>query len=391
MKIFNRRKPLEIERVFTNDISERHQRIIKRIKIAVHLHIFYKDQIDKMLFYVSNLKKNEYIVDLFVTIVDNDKSTIEKLKESAIKANIYVVPNKGYDVAPFLYVLGKINLDDYDYVIKIHTKNEQKVKVCDWHYLASNGYLWGKALLDALLVRKFLCKNLRAFNTDKNLGMIGAQSFILEERKFNEEALFGIPKEMKKIGLPIPKTIQFVAGTMFMVRAGLLKPIQKAKYTFDDFEDSKKTGEDDSLAHILERLFGAIIVSQGYSIKGFDWSLKLFIRALLFKLKLFFFKKKVTKNGRLIIKICKIPVYMKQSDDVLTIKRSKFFDELWYLGQYPEIKQSRYSPATHYLKYGWKKGYNPSDKFNTDEYLRQNQYVNECPLIHYERSRSRDS
>ena len=41
-------------------------------------------------------------------------------------AKIITVPNKGYDIYPFLIVLSKVKLDEYDYILKIHTKNSRK-------------------------------------------------------------------------------------------------------------------------------------------------------------------------------------------------------------------------------------------------------------------------
>ncbi len=357
--------------------------LIMRRKIAVHLHIFYEDQIDKMLFYVSNIWHNSKVIpDLFITI--NDESITKKLKESSIKTNIYVVPNKGHDVAPFLYVLNKINLNDYDYIIKIHTKNSKKSECKDLCYSMSNGHIWSETMLDALLKKDSINRNLLAFENDKNLGMIGAASLIVEEKKFEDEVLHGIPREVKRIGISIPKAIKFVAGNMFMVRSKLLKSIQESQYTFDDFEESKNV-KDGTLAHILERIFGAAVLAQGYKIKGFDWNLKWFLQEILFKLRFFLFTQKITNNERRIIKICKIPVYSKQNKKVLIIKKSRFFDREWYLNQYPEIKKSKYSPEIHYLRYGWKKGYNPSKIFNTYEYLSTYPKLQECPLLHYER------
>lgn len=39
-------------------------------------------------------------------------------------ADFYVVPNLGFDLGPFVYALDKVNLSDYSYVIKLHTKRD---------------------------------------------------------------------------------------------------------------------------------------------------------------------------------------------------------------------------------------------------------------------------
>ena len=71
---------------------------------------------------------------------------------------------------------------------------------------------------------------------------------------------------------------------------------------------------------------------------------------------------------------------------------SPFFDNEWYLKQYPEIKEDPdvqsgvMNPEAHYLFKGWKKGYDPSVNFDTKYYLDRYADVREiqiCPLVHY--------
>lgn len=67
------------------------------------------------------------------------------------------------------------------------------------------------------------------------------------------------------------------------------------------------------------------------------------------------------------------------------IKKSGLFDEKYYLLTYNDVRKADIDPIKHYLKYGWKEGKNPSDKFNTNNYLNDYPYLrnkNICPLIH---------
>lgn len=66
------------------------------------------------------------------------------------------------------------------------------------------------------------------------------------------------------------------------------------------------------------------------------------------------------------------------------IKKSHLFDEKYYLEKYPDT--IAFDSIKHYIQYGWKEGRNPSRKFNTNFYLRNNEDVkigNINPLIHY--------
>lgn len=65
------------------------------------------------------------------------------------------------------------------------------------------------------------------------------------------------------------------------------------------------------------------------------------------------------------------------------IRKSRYFDTYWYQHMY-EVEGD---PAQHYLEVGWKRGYNPSKFFRTEEYLALNPDVSEAqmnPLLHYE-------
>ena len=67
------------------------------------------------------------------------------------------------------------------------------------------------------------------------------------------------------------------------------------------------------------------------------------------------------------------------------ISQSSYFDEQWYKENY-DISDD--DAAMHYLKIGFKKGYNPGPRFNTNEYLKANPDIKQRgmnPLVHYEK------
>ena len=59
----------------------------------------------------------------------------------------------------------------------------------------------------------------------------------------------------------------------------------------------------------------------------------------------------------------------KKNSDLNLIKNSPIFDREWYLATYSDVKNSNISPEEHYLKYGFKLGYNPSVFFDTNYYF----------------------
>ncbi|MBZ9570430.1 glycosyltransferase [Methanobrevibacter sp. TMH8] len=69
-----------------------------------------------------------------------------------------------------------------------------------------------------------------------------------------------------------------------------------------------------------------------------------------------------------------------------TIKKSNLFNGAYYTKKYPKAYSSKYNPIDHYMFYGYKKNYLPSEKFDSLHYLRQYSDVEkngENPLLHY--------
>ena len=69
-----------------------------------------------------------------------------------------------------------------------------------------------------------------------------------------------------------------------------------------------------------------------------------------------------------------------------TLKKSKLFNEKWYLNTYTDVKHASINPVEHYIRYGAGEGRNPSRFFDTRAYL--NRYVDVKnaginPLFHY--------
>ena len=77
----------------------------------------------------------------------------------------------------------------------------------------------------------------------------------------------------------------------------------------------------------------------------------------------------------------KLDKLIKMIDKKSTIEHSAYFDAGWYAKRYGiESNES----AEHYLKYGYRHGFDPSLNFSTREYLANNPDVKMNPLLHYE-------
>ena len=97
-------------------------------KILVHLHLYYPEFYKELENCILNLEP-KYDFDLFVTIPETNLNLKPQILSTFPNAKVQVVENIGYDIYPFIKVIQGVNLDDYSYVIKLHTKrNINKLK-----------------------------------------------------------------------------------------------------------------------------------------------------------------------------------------------------------------------------------------------------------------------
>ena len=276
-------------------------------KIAVHLHIYYEDKWGEIAAYLANLQSYDY--DLFVTLIKPNEELEKNIKKFKPEAQVFVIDNRGYDIGAFVWFLHQINLADYDYILKIHTKNTTRDTLTHINCFYLKNSEWSKLLWDGVLKDEGRVKQVMELLADEATGMVGSWYLVTKTLKENAKVKEGCLKVMKQLGLTKSGQPYFVPGTMFWVKSALMTPI-KANVTQQDFEVSGASGSDGSFAHIMERILG-YVVAENYNIKGvgfevwtaFVLSIRPFLR--------FCFQKKITHNGKLIIKVFKLPIFSK--------------------------------------------------------------------------------
>ena len=238
--------------------------INKRCKIAVILHLYYQDLWSE---YETKLSSIDVPYDLYVTLTE-ESSTLgqtlwikNKLELSGYK--VFIVPNKGLDIGPFLLVLNHIfNSDtDYDYVFKLHTKKS----------IITAGYDFGRDWRNNLIIPligspKIFHKNIRKLDNEE-IGMLGSSKWLSQHKNGNDEWI----KYYKKI-LNISAGSTFIGGTMFLVRWEILKNhFNKFNVIkiYDELENGYFHDNDSSTkTHALERIFGYMVESNNKKIIG---------------------------------------------------------------------------------------------------------------------------
>ena len=278
--------------------------------LAVHLHLYYCDMWEEVKHYLVNI--GDYPYHLYVTLTYNDCDIIQKIKEFHRETDIFIIQNRGYDVGPFIYFLQQIDLNSYDLILKIHTKNYLSGPDTFINHQYISRHKWFLLLFGGLLnSKKLFAKNMEKFFQNKKLGMVASKYLITSDVVNSRVVSKNVKKIMKNLGfINFNKTL-FVAGTMFMVRSKLLQKI-KDNFNFDDFDLTDATVKEGTLAHTLERVFGCVVIAQGYQIKGFDVNHAFECQNSLLSICNFFYRRKITKRNYDLIKICKIPVYHRK-------------------------------------------------------------------------------
>lgn len=246
-------------------------------KVLVHLHLYYLDQLDYMLKKLKNINSCDW--DLFVTMTKQDEQAIQKLKDFKPDVHIIQVEDKGFDIWPFLQVLNLVDLDNYDDILKIHTKKYRKKK--DFY---GRGNAWRNYLIDALLgSRKQFQKNIHLMQMDKSVGLIGSRATLATMGCTEKDDSILFDEMCQNHGIPISKG-RFIAGTMFLVRAKCFPKIKDMNFKSEDFNHIQQTSGRTTTAHTLERLLSRIVEIEGYKIttvRSWKYSIICTIRRVL--------------------------------------------------------------------------------------------------------------
>lgn len=276
--------------------------------LFVCVHVFYPEMWDELKQCILNMSACPY--ELYITLVSHHALLEKDIAQTFPTAHVEVVENRGYDVGPFMSVLNKLDLNHYSYVVKLHTKRDMP----EGTYLKMinvSQNRWREYLLKFFKSPRGFQKALSSFAKKTKLGML-ADWHVISSQKFGDpEACTEAGHLLKTLGLKT-KSFCFVAGTMFMCRANLLKPLQNLGMELSDFElSSSKTHGGGGKAHALERLFGLLICAQGYTLEDdcLSWVVKLKVFGA--RLKKFVFHKRRTNKDFLVYKLFGISVHKR--------------------------------------------------------------------------------
>jgi lipopolysaccharide biosynthesis protein len=229
-------------------------------KLAVVVHLYYIDLWPEIR---QSLELIEEPFDLFVTLNELNRDFETKLDKDNVMITTFILPNRGRDVLPFLFLARRLRSAGYEYVLKLHSKKSKH---------RADGSSWFDEVLKSLLPSQKDIAAVIATLKDKNAGIVGPEHHLVSlkrhmgsNRQILEHLLtrlYGHKKAAKV--LQTPERYPYFGGTMFWTRLDMLDDILNLQLMPDDFQ-SEHAQIDGTTAHALERLFGIICKIQGRS------------------------------------------------------------------------------------------------------------------------------
>lgn len=225
--------------------------------LAVILHLYYQDLWDEFSSYFNNITVD---FDLYVSLVEgnNAEEASNLILAKYPNAKIYVLPNRGMDVAPFIYTFDQIIKSglEYECFIKVHSKKSVAHDVTGGY-----GNSWRNTLVYAILGSNFIFEKCFAIcSNNSNYGVAQSVFWVLSQPKLGWE------KEYFKE--EVPESYCFVGGTMFIANFGIFKKwfVENSIFelTYDKFPDGYNS--DNTIAHVLERILGLVPTMYGKQI-----------------------------------------------------------------------------------------------------------------------------
>lgn len=231
----------------------------KSHEIAVIVHIHYADVWADINRYLSNLKSFGF--DLFITITNINEGVISNVKKYYPDANIRIVENRGRDILPFIDTYKDIMRNNYKYVCKVHSK--KSIYREDGHNIREQLY---KTLLGS---KEHLANIFSIFDNNRKVGLIACDELLIEHTDHNMTYDTQIVRDVADLlGFEFEYS-KFPAGSMFWFRPDALQGIEKIESKYFDVEEGLADG---TVAHGVERLFGSLVIFNGYDFLGIKYN-----------------------------------------------------------------------------------------------------------------------
>ncbi len=232
-------------------------------KIAIIAFIYYKEEIDSLYSYLSNMN---LIADLH--IMSTSDEVLQQCRERFHNEGPHKIEfskkfNKGRDVSAYLIEKREL-FQSYDFICFIHDKRSPQIQE---QYTANDFF---KHCADNLLASTaFVANVISTFIENPRVGLLVPPPLkwgAYYSSEFWHENADGIRKLMKELHLTVPYDEYPVApyGDMFWVRTEALAPLFKKNWTYNDLPD-EPLPTNGTLLHALERIHPFVVQEANFT------------------------------------------------------------------------------------------------------------------------------
>ena len=226
--------------------------------LAAVVHVFYPELWDEI---AEALDGCGLKLDLHVTVAergDASRALVGRLGRERPEARVFLMPNRGRDIGPFVHLVNSGILDSYRAILKLHTKKSPH---------RTDGDTWRRHLVSGLLEPGRTRARLDAFLADEDAAFWIADGQAYEGRVWwgvNEERVTAL---LRRIEVEAdPRALRFPAGSMYWTKPLTLRMVRGLALRPEEFE-IEQAQLDGTLAHGLERAMGYIAAAAGQAIR----------------------------------------------------------------------------------------------------------------------------
>jgi len=276
----------------------------------VVVHLFYVEFWPELAECIRNVGPCDVVVTC------QDEQAAEVARRDFPDARFLQVENCGFDVWPFFRALQTADLSRYDVIVKLHTKRD-----CEANFNGRTfcGGEWREALLGFCRTPEAWRKTLARL-ADATVGMVAGHGVIVHRNIFPRGRLRqSFDRAQQKVEELSGKSAaggSFVAGTMFAAKPAVFDVLRPSFFSAADFP-VRQYHTVETFAHRCERMLGLAVRASGLKLVSFDqglFAMAVEIRwhIVLSALRRFFYQRKVTNSGHLVVKVCKLMVWRRK-------------------------------------------------------------------------------
>jgi len=236
-----------------------------QLRACVVFHIYYEDVWEDVETLLRSMPATAHLI---VTMSPGKCGLMTKIKKSIPHAKICIFENIGKDVRPFLLLLERGELDEFDIVCKIHGKKStaggrNPILGDIWRNRMLFDLIGAPGAIEAIATR---------FAQHGDVGLIGPTAYRYPSRLCNLKRSWGNNKPRvleisRRLGVAESDfVLDFFCGTMFWARPAALQPLRALRLT-EAFRP-EDGGIDGQLEHAVERLFATSAECASYRVEG---------------------------------------------------------------------------------------------------------------------------